>query len=226
MSFSSTRATQACALDHQIGFGEAFRDVTLDELQLCREVRGPGWRRVDAVRDQVLVQQRCVFPERRVHVEHDGQHVVFDLHPPRGLFGDLGRGGGNGGDRLRVVQHLAARHDDGRVVLQVHLHLAARNDAVERLREVVGTHGREHARELQRLGKIDGPDPRVCVGAAHDVAVDHARHAQVGTVLRAPGHPLDTVGPDRARSHVLEVALDVHGLMLPSWRRRHRVPRE
>ena len=84
-----------------------------------------------------VVQDRRVGLHRLGDVDHVRQHLVLDLDQLQRLLGDRLDDGGDGGDRMALVERLLARHDVARDVAQVHLHLAGRHDQVGLLGEVV-----------------------------------------------------------------------------------------
>ena len=77
------------ALDHEIGLGEARRDVADRELDPLGDVGGLVRRRLDACGEQVLVQQRRVVRHRLDDVDHVRQRLVLDLDQLERLLGDV-----------------------------------------------------------------------------------------------------------------------------------------
>ena len=93
------------ALDDHVGLGEACVDVTQLVLEGSGDVGGL------ALELDEVVQDRRAGLHRLLDVDHEGQHLVFDLDQLAGFRRDLLGGGGDGGDRMAGKQRLLAGHD-------------------------------------------------------------------------------------------------------------------
>ena len=88
------------------------------------------------------MQQWRVRRHRRLDIDDVRQHLVLDLDQLERLGGDNWRGGGDGGHRVALVQHLVARHDIARQVAEVHRPFAHKGFFRADLREIGGGHDR------------------------------------------------------------------------------------
>jgi hypothetical protein len=87
---------------------------------------------------------------RRLRGHHRRERFVIDLDEAQRLLGDMRTGRGDRGDRMAVVQHLAARHHVERQVMRVDHQLA---------------HHRGGARDVGQVGAGDyGLDAGKCRG--------------------------------------------------------------
>ena len=91
-------------LNHHLGFFKRRVRVAHSEADVGREIRGLLGV---AIGESIVMQNRCVGRQRLVHVSDSREHVVHHLHRLRGFGGELGRGRGHRGHRLRVEQHFA-----------------------------------------------------------------------------------------------------------------------
>ena len=203
------------ALDDEVRLREALLHVALGEIEHLGEVGRLLRRRVDALGDLFLVQQRRVFGHRLHGVDHMRQHLVIDLDQSGRAPRDGVRGSGHGGDRVAVIEHLLARHHVPGHVAEIDDQLAGGGEFDRHLGKVVaGDHGLD---ALERLGLVgaDGEHPRMGVGAPDHAAVELSRQVDVGAVARAAGDLVDSVGADRPRADDLEI------LVLVFEHRRH-----
>src|SRR3990170_4524422 len=115
-----------------------------------------------------------IFIHRPERVQNRRQHLVFDVDQSERLDGGLLVHRGHGCNLVADLEHFF----DGKYGLVV----AGRGDAVKGRWDVLRRNDGLDARELLRLGGIDAEDPRVGVGAAQDLADEHAGHLQVARV--------------------------------------------
>ena len=186
------------ALDHEVGLAEAVFDVTALELDMGGDV-GLLVGAVFLVAER-RQQDRRARRHRVLDRHHRRQHLVVNLDEAQRLLGDMRAGRGDGGDRMAVVEHLAAREDVARQMMQVDRKLAALLDSVGQLGKVGRRHNRLYPGQLERLVGLDRFDDRVGVRAAEHPAKKHSRKRVVGSVPGRSGHLLDAVVTDRTRS--------------------------
>ena len=70
-----------------------------------------------AIRESIVMQNRCVSHQRLVHVSDSREHVVHHLHGLRGFGCKLGRCRSHGSDCLRMKQDLSLRHHHRKYIL-------------------------------------------------------------------------------------------------------------
>ena len=75
-------------LDHYLGFFKCRVRVAYGEADVGGKIRGLLGV---AIREAIVVQNRCVGRQRLMHVGDSRKHVVLHLHRLRGLGGELGR---------------------------------------------------------------------------------------------------------------------------------------
>ena len=116
----------------------------------------------------VLMDDRgAVFIKGLLHVENVGERLVFDLDELAGGLGYLLVEGGDGGDEVAYIAHLAADAVHDEAVGQI----AAYGGTVG---AVLAGHDAYDAGELFRLGGVEALDNAVRDGAAENLAVQHA----------------------------------------------------
>ena len=201
-------------LRDEVGLGEALLDVAEVPVHLG----------VDVVRvARVLrVDQRGAGGDRRLGVEDGGQLLVLDLDQAQRPLGRLLVDRGHGGHLVADVAHPLLGQD----VLVV----AGRAHAVARCRARPGpvitasTPG-----SAARPAGVDALDQPVGDGAAEDLAVDHARQAEVGGVLAAAGDLVRRVVaghavPDDGVVAVLLACSPGRGAVSSGWPANSRQP--
>ncbi len=109
-----------------------------------------------------------VFVHRRERVQNRRQDLVFDVDQAERLDGGLLVHRGHGRNLVADLEHFF----DGEYGLVV----AGRGDAVKGRRHVLRRNDGLDARQPLRLGGVDAEDPGVGVGAAQDLADEHAGH--------------------------------------------------
>ncbi len=191
------RLRRVAALDDDIGLAEPGFGVALGEGHPLGDVRRMGRLGIDALGEQIVVQQRSVGLHRLFDVDDVRQHMVVDLDQLAGFLGDRRRGGGDGGHCVPVIERPLARHAIGRQVSEIH-----RPFADERLfrgdrREILPSDHRLDPGQCPGLLGVDRQDAGVRMRAALDLAPQHARHHHVGAEIGAPGDLVDPVGADR-----------------------------
>ena len=205
------------ALDHLVGLGKPGVDIAVAEFPVTRhvfrEAFGNGFIGAPGLND------RRAGLHRLVDVGDMGQHFVIHDDLLQRSEGGAGRGRGDGGDGMSVIKRLLAGED-------VLAHVA--KALIAGIRQVgLGDNGLD-ARHGQGAGDIDRPDAGMGVRAAQDHAVQHARRAHVGAVLRLAGDFLDTVGTPGPGADDAEFAflhsIIRHGVLPSSLRRRFARP--
>jgi hypothetical protein len=184
------------ALDDDVRLREALLDVSPSDL----DARGQIGRRARArepLGAKVLVQDRRPGREGGVEIEHRGQHLVVDANRREGALGGGPAGRGHGGDGVAVVEHLVAGQHVAGEIPEVERGLGALGCLGGEIGKVGRGDDRLHPLDRERGLHVDGADPCVGVRAAQDLAVEHAREAQVRAEGRSPRHLVDAIRPDR-----------------------------
>ena len=204
------------ALDDHLGLLEAGVDVALLEVDALGDVRRLGRLRLDTGSEQVVVQHRRIVRHRRLDIDDVRQHLVLHVDQLERLVGDRLRRRGHRGDRVALVQRLAARHAVARQVAEIHRTFADERLFRRDVREVGGGDDGLHAGELQRLAGVDRDDAGVRVRRALHLAPQHAGHHHVGAELRAAGDLVHAVGTDRPGADDLQIGWNiVHATVSP-----------
>lgn len=182
-------------LHHEVGLGE--RGVHIAELE------GPLVTDVAAV---LLVQQGGPGLHGRHRVGDRREILEVDLEQFHGVLGDVPALRDDRCDGLADVADLVHRErvlgDRCRAEVHAGVHL--------RLAVLARDHG-DDSRQLQRLGGVDGPDPRVRHGAAQDRGVQHPRQFEVGDVPATADQQPRVLDPLAVRTEVLVAGL-LHGV--------------
>ena len=195
------------ALDDDVGLGKALGHVAARQLITRRHVgRIERSGLLLVLGAQIIVQNGRAGLHGFFDIENDRQLFVDHLDALGCFAGHIDRGCRHRRHRVAVIEHFRARHD---VVAQrahvagtlAHRHLRAALDDVG-----AGDDGL-HAGHGRGFAGIDGDDARVAMRAAQHHAVDHPRQREIGAVVGAAGHLVQTVGADGTRAHHLELAL-------------------
>jgi hypothetical protein len=157
---------------------------------------------LDAVGEEIVVQDRRVGPHGLDHVDHVRQHLVRHVDELERLAGDGRAGGGHGGHRVALVERLLARHDVPHHVLVVHHHLAGRDELGGLVGEIVAGDDGLHAGQRLGLRRVDLHDARVGMRAAQHAADELAGQVEVGAEACASRDLVDAIRADRARADV------------------------
>ncbi len=108
------------------------------------------------------MQDRRVAAHRVLDVDDVRQHLVLDLDQVERLLGDRRRDRGDGGDRMAVIQHLAARHAVARQVAEIHRPFADKCLFRGDLGEIGGGDDRLDAGQRQRPSTVSIDMMRAC----------------------------------------------------------------
>ena len=139
-----------------------------------------------------------------------GKHLPVHFDQRQRFLGQVRRVGSDGGNGVTAIQRLLPRH-----------HVAAVETVVDRgpfllvldlgghLGEIGGRHHGMDAGQCQRLAGIDAANAGVGVGAAQDLAVQHAGQVDVGGVAGAAHDLVGTVVAHRARADDAVVFLGI-----------------
>ena len=208
-------------LDDVVGFTKALLDVAeADLLEVVPVVVVP----VPAV---VLVDQRGARRQRFLDVEHRGQGLVIHADLRRGGGRDRFALGDHRGDRLTAVADLV----EGQRRLVVGSEVEEDQQGVDLLGHVLGGEDAHHAGHLRGLAGVERTDPRMVVGAARELHVQHPGHGVVVEEAAAPGNvPLRVLALGRASDLVQvvvalvreQVLAEFHGLESSIRRRAMR----
>ena len=132
----------------------------------------------------ILVDQRRARLERLFDVEDRGQGLVVDANG--GAGGACGRLalGNHRGHRLAPVAHLV----EGERRLVVGPEPEENEKSVHSLGHILESEDAHHARHARRRGGIHRTYPRMVVGAARELHLQHPRHRMVFVEAVVPGH--------------------------------------
>ena len=145
---------------------------------------------------QVVVEYGSILFERIMERQHRRQDLVVHFDQVQRLLGDVGAGSGDGRHRVALVQGLVVGHDVLRHEPRGALGFGEVDDLVFDDREVPGGRHRDHTWQRLGLAGVYRADAGVGVGAAQDLAVDHAGYLGIGAVLGRPRHLLQPVVTD------------------------------
>ena len=191
------RLAGVAALDRDLGFLPALGEIALHEGDALGDIRRRGRFRIDALRIEVVVQDRRVLPHRVFDIDDVRQYLVLDLDQVKRLLGDPRFGRRDGRDRVALIEHLVARHAVARQVAEVHRPLADKRFLGRDFRKIRRRDNGLDARQGQRLLRVDRLDPGMRVRAALDLGPDHAGHRHVGAEIGAPDDLFDPVRTHR-----------------------------
>ena len=115
--------------------------------------------------------------ERLERIDHRLERLVLHLHGGDPVGRPVTRLGHHHGDFLRLIDDVVRR--------QHHLRVAHQRGHPRQsgCLQLLASDNRRHAGHLQRFRGIDAGDVRVCIRAAHDVHVQHARQLDIVDVL-------------------------------------------
>ena len=171
-------------LDHVVGSCLGGGDVTPTEVELAHDVR---------MGERVPGTQRWILDERSIAAKggidgvQPGQDLILDLHQGGSLLGRVLGIGGNGGNRLAVVFHLAVGEDRPVLVL--------RPEARHRVGEVLRSQDQSNPRHLLRFRGVDRDDPGPGLLDLHQFGLQLVGEVDIGDVLLGTGDPGDAPNP-------------------------------
>ena len=197
-------------LDHEVRFRESLVHIAVSRFMVTHHVRVHPLRHGTVRR--IRADHRSALFHRSVHIRHMRKNFILDLNQPRGVPRGERGGGGDGGDRVPVVERFFAGHD----VLE-HVQVLARKSR----REIRPGDNRLDLMHRFGPGGVYAENPRMGVRASHNGAEQHSRRGGVGTVFRAPGNLIESVRTIGPRPYNLEscypgVIQSHHGISLIS----------
>ena len=201
------RLARIAALDRDLGLLPALREIALHEGDPFRDVRRGRRFRIDALRVEIVVQDRRVRLHRVLDIDDVRQHLVLNLDQVDRFVGDPGFGGGHRRDSVAFIKRLVARHAVARQVAEVHRPLADKGFLGRDLRKIRCRDDGLDPRQGQRLLRVDRLDPCVRVRAALDLGPQHSGHCHVGAEIRAPDDLFNPVRTDRPGADDLQRGL-------------------
>ena len=217
-------------LNDNVGVLESLFDVAHLEQEMVGDVgagsgivvipQAAGAHRGVGYGGQPLVQHGGIGLHGFQHVGHGVQNLVLDLDEIESLLGDVGAGGGYGGDGVTLVQRLVGGQTVVAEELGVdHGCLGLVADAPPGLRQVGGGHDTANPLHGRGLAGVDGLDAGVGMGAAqHPGAMEQSRQADVGAIAGAPGDLFGAVLPDGPSAHDVEFLVGKHHVLrLKLW---------
>ncbi len=191
------RLCRVAPLDDHLGFAEPRLHVTVGETNHLGDVRRLGRFGIDPRGEDVVVQYRRIVRHRRLDIHDMRQYLVLNLDQVERLFGDRRRDRRDRGDRVSFVERLSLGHAVARQVPQIMRHRPDGALAWRDVREVGACRHRLDAGQRHRLVGVDRDDAGMGVGAALDLAPQHAGHFHVGAKVGPAGNLVDAVGTDR-----------------------------
>ena len=177
------------ALKHHVGLAESLFHVA----QLVLDVAGdvallsgviPSAEALQLeVGGQILVDDGSTGAHGFLEGQQGIQHFVVDVDEGQGLFGDMGAGRGDGGNRVALVESLLVGHHMLGHQPYVALSLCQVDDLVLDYGEVPGSDNAKNAGEGLGPAGVDGAYAGMGVGAAKHLAVKHSGKLDVRSVL-------------------------------------------
>ncbi len=192
-------------LDDHLGLGEALVDIAALQPIALGDVGRQGRALIQSFRIQMSMQHRRVGGHGRLHIDHVGQDLIGDLDQARGLLGDGGGGGGHRGQGVASVENLAAGHHVLRQVTQVRRALAGLVFLRGQVGEVLGGDDGLDPWQGASPAGVDGHDAGMGVGAALDLADQHAGQGKIGAIGGPPGDLVHAVRTHRPGADHLQL---------------------
>jgi hypothetical protein len=186
---------------------EAHRDLVLrpGECRFGRLLVAHHQRKGEIAGRVVIPDLGCALLRRILDADHGGKRLVVDLDALGGDARLLGRGGDDEGDAVAHVAHLRGleqRTERAIALRAAHVfgHEQRRDAADACLPEILAGDDAQHARQLQRLARVDSADARVRVRRHHNRAVHHVGKLHVVDVARATGKEALVFDPENGLS--------------------------
>ncbi len=188
------RLGRIAPLDDDVGQAEAGFRVAFCKGHPFGDVRGLFRLGLDALGEEIVMQQLCIRRHRRLDIDDVRQHLVLDLNQLDRFGCDGRREGGHRGHRVAFVKRFVPGHDIARQVAKVHRPFADKGLFRGDLRKVGCGHHLLDPGQRQGLVGVDPENAGMCMRAAFDLTVKHAGHCPVGPEIGAAGDLLDPVG--------------------------------
>src|SRR5262249_15429323 len=155
-------------------------------------------RLAERLGDQIVVQKRRVIPHGSADVGDVWQSFIVDSDQLQRLFRNVRADGGDGGDGLALVMHLAARQAVAAQVLEVDGALAQLGNAVAGVHEIGAGDDGFHPGHRQRRAGVDALDDAVRNVTGENAPVQQAGQLDVGPVDGPASYLVDAVVANRA----------------------------
>ena len=147
------------------------------------------------------MQDRRIVSHGVLDAEDVRQDFVVDVDQVQRLLRRSGIGRGNGGNHVTLVERLLTGDDVAAVEAVVdHRSFGLVGELGGDFRHVGGGHDRLDSGQIERAAAVYGPNPRVRVGTAEELAVKHGWQMNVRAVSGPSGHLVRSVVPHWARS--------------------------
>ena len=194
------------ALDNHIRFGKPLLDIAQFRAKMRRhiaEILAPLAHRIGSL---IFVYQRRVILHRLPHIQHMGQHLVFDLNQIQRFFGNMDIGRRHRRHGIPLIEHLFARQHRRTHILNPH-HLLTQIGqlllGVEH--QILPRNNRTHAVKRFGLARINRLNPRMCMRASQHFGMQHIGQIEVRTVNRPARHLIRAIVPHGPRPHDLVI---------------------
>ena len=169
----------------------------MDVARLGNAVRASPSSRGSRLIRRSRKDEGCIGFAGRVQIDDEGQDLVLHFDFGRSLFGCLGSGGGDRGDRLSGIAH-------DRVFRTLERGIAQHGAAEERLDDMHAL----HAWMILGGGGVDGENFCMRRRGIHEFGIEHTRQLYVGGIAGAAGN-LSLAVPALGRfADVVEVFVD------------------
>jgi hypothetical protein len=173
-------------LHNDVGFLEAFVNITQSELEMIRQVR--AWGRIIVVQEpsgtytrvgewgKALVQQWCALTHRFLGVAYRGQDFVLHLNQLQGFLGNVRTRRRYGGNGVSLIEHLIRRHNVVAQEAYVVDHAFGQvNDTAGGLRQVSRGDDGMDPWNFRSMTGINAFNTGMGVGTAQDLAMEQTR---------------------------------------------------
>ena len=198
-------------LDDDVGLGKTIIDVAHRKLYALDHVGGLVLGALHALGAEIVVQDRRIRLHRLDRIDDMGQDLIVDLDQLERLLGDRFAGRRDRRHRMALVINLLARDRDAG-------HVAARR-SLRQVGEVVSRNDRLDAWQRLGLGDVDRFQHRMRMGAAQNLADQHAWQENIRAELGASRHLVRSVMLDRIGADNLELAIGIEAAIFEN--RRH-----
>src|SRR5262245_2167698 len=175
-------------LDDLVCLGKTLLHVALDQFGLKTNVS----------LGEVVHQRRSIC-HRFINTDHRGELFVFHANLVQRLLGCRTIDRCHGGNRLTGENHPLYR-DDWMILV-----FAAPGVGTD-VAEIFACYYGDDSGHRFRFAGIDGSDARVRVGAAQELAFDHARNDQIAGIARLARDFIDAVDARNGRSNARKIA--------------------
>ena len=192
------------ALDNHIGFGKTLLNIAQLRAKMRRHIAEIFAFLAHRTGSLVFMHQGRVILHRLLHIQHMGQHLVFDLNQIQRFFGNMDIDRRHRRHGISLIEHLFVRQHRSTHILNAHHLFAQISQLFLCVKcQILPRNNRTYAFKHLGLARINRLSPSVCMRASQNFGMQHIGQIEVRTVNRPARHLIRAIVPHWPRPHDL-----------------------